>query len=390
MNLILFLAVVFLITFIVGRLLERIRIPWIFSALLIGLVMAVYNPVKDVTSSSSFLLLAELGMYFLLFIIGFEIDFKEIRKRKSFIVRTTLGVIFAEALLGTLFVHYVFGMSWIISVLVALSFATVGEAVLLPILDEFRLTKTSLGQTIIGIGVLDDIIEVITVIALSVIVGTSIGHSKTQISLTLGVLVLLFGLAYLLTLGKDKAAKIHFKGIASFFLFVIFFIFLFIGIGLLAEAAALGALLAGIALKNFIPEKRLKIVDSEIRTMAYGFFAPIFFLWVGLDTDVIYLLKYPLLVVAVIAIANSTKIITSYVMGRNVLGPKKSLLLGISLTVKFSTSIVIIKLLFERGLIPLTLYSVLVGTTILFKFIVPFLLSTLIKRWNITPTGRKQ
>jgi Kef-type K+ transport system membrane component KefB len=104
--------------------------------------------------------------------------------------------------------------------------------------------------------------------------------------------------------------------------------------------------------------------------------------WVGLDTNVYYLLKYPLLLVGLILMINATKIITSYLMGRKLLGKKQALFLGVSLTVKFSTSIVIIKLLFERGLIPIELYSVLVGTTVLFKFIVPFLLSYMVKKWD--------
>jgi Kef-type K+ transport system membrane component KefB len=80
---------------------------------------------------------------------------------------------------------------------------------------------------------------------------------------------------------------------------------------------------------------------------------------------------------------NATKIVSSYFMGRNVLGTKKSIVLGISLSVKFSTSIVIIKLLFENGLIESGLYSVLVGTTIAFKFVIPVLLSYLITKWKI-------
>ncbi len=384
-NLILFLAGVFLATFLIGRLLERIRIPWIFSALLIGLGLAAYNPFEELTNSEPFIFLAQLGMYFLLFIIGFEINFNEIRRKKKFIIKTTLAIVLAEAILGTFFVHYVFEISWFISVLVALSFATVGEAVLLPILDEFKITKTRLGQTILGIGVLDDVIEVIMVIVLTVVLGMTVGHAESTISVTIIVLIALFGLAYLLSFLKNRAGKIHFRGIASFFLFVIFFIFAFIGIGLIAEAAALGALLAGMALKNFIPDKRWNIIDSEMRTMAYGFFAPMFFLWVGVDTDVAYIIKFPFLVLAVMALTKSTKIITSYIMGRKELGKHQSIILGIALSVKFSTSIVIIKLLFENELIPLTLYSVLVGTTILFKFVVPFLLSYFIKRWHIVP-----
>lgn len=383
MELILFLAGVFLITFLVGRLLEKIRIPWIFSALLIGLVLAAYNPFKEITSSSSFIFLAELGMFFLLFIIGFELDIKKIFKCSKFIIKTTFAIIFAETLLGTLLVHYVFDVSWLISVLVASSFATVGEAVLLPILDEFNLVKTKLGQTILGIGVLDDIVEVLTIIVFSIIIGRSAGHSHFNIGLNLAILFSLFGLAFIIVKLRKHITNFKYKDISSFFLFVLFFIFLFIGIGRFVESAALGALLAGISLRNIIPDKILSVIDSEIRTMTYGFFAPIFFLWVGIDTDVSYIIKFPLLVLLVMAMTKTTKIVSSYLVGKKELGTKKSILLGVSLCVKFSTSIVIIKLLFEKGLIQSDLYSVLVGTTIAFKFVVPFLLSYLITRWKI-------
>jgi len=385
MNIILFLAGVFLLTFLLGWLLEKIRIPWIFSALLIGLGLAAYNPFKEVTNSEAFIFLARLGMYFLLFMIGFQINIKEITRRKKFILRTTIAIIFAEAFFGSFLVHYVFDISWLISILVALSFATVGEAVLLPILDEFKLTKTRLGQTIIGVGVLDDLIEVATIIILTVILGANIGYGHTRISLTLAILAGLFIFAYSLTKFKKQLSKIQFNGTSSFFIFIVFFIFFFVGVGLVAEAAALGALLAGMAIKNLIPSNKIRVIDSHVKTMTYGFLAPIFFLWVGIDTDINYLLKFPLLIIAVLALTNATKIITSYLMGRKELGPKNSIILGISLTVKFSTSIVIIKLLFENNLIPLSLYSVLVGTTILFKFVVPLLLSHLIKKWDLKP-----
>ena len=162
-----------------------------------------------------------------------------------------------------------------------------------------------------------------------------------------------------------------------------FFTFLFIGIGKSVEAAGLGALLAGLALKNVLPEKTREFIESEVKTMAFGFFAPIFFLWVGIATDVHYLIKFPLLILAVIAITKSTKILSGYFMGRKLLGTKKSILLGISLSVKFSTSIIIIKLLLDKGLIKSDLYSVLIGSTIAFTFIVPIVLSFLIKYWKL-------
>ena len=103
----------------------------------------------------------------------------------------------------------------------------------------------------------------------------------------------------------------------------------------------------------------------------------------GVDTNVNYLLASPLLVLLVIVVAYSAKILASYFVGKKELGTKSSILMGIALGVRFSTSIVIIKFFFEKALIGVELYSVLIASTIAFKFIIPFLLSFLIQKWKI-------
>ena len=393
MEIVLFLAAVFVFTLIIGRELERIRIPWIFASLLLGLILAAYNPFIEITSSEQFTFLANLGMYLMLAIIGFELDLDKVKKSKFFILKTTTIIIFAEALIGSLAVHYIFGLGWIISVLLATSFATVGEAVLLPILDEFKLTKTKLGQTIISIGVLDNVFEVLMILVATIIIGHSGGLTCVGIGLNLLILVGLFVLLLVMVEFRKYFKHFTYKNINPLFLFVMFFIFSFIGLGQFAHAGALGALLAGIALREILSDKLINFVDSEIRTMAYGFFAPIFFLWVGLDVHWIdsagiagnWIWKFLLLSLFFIILVNLTKISSAYIAGRKYLGSKKSILLGIGLCVKFSTSIVIIKMLYENNLIPLDVYSIFIGTTIFFKFIVPFLFSHFITKWRLNP-----
>jgi len=386
MELMLFLAGVFLATFLIGRVLERIRIPWVFASLLVGFGLAAYNPFDSVLSSPSFVFLANLGLYFLLFIIGFEMHIKRILESGRFIYKSTLLIILTEAFFGGLLIHFFFGTGWMIAFLVATSFATVGEAALIPILDEFKLTKTKLGQTILGIGVLDDVIEVITIIITSILISSTVQSELFTAGTNILILSCLFGFVFVFVRLKNKFKVFKYRDIPSFFVFVLFMIFLLVGIGSYVDAAPLGALLAGIAVRNILPGKE-KVIESHVKTLAYGFFAPIFFLWVGAETNVHYIFKFPLLVLLVMAVSKISKIMSSYVAGKKELGPRKSILLGIGLCVKFSTSVVVIKLLFEKGLIHSDLYSVLIGAMILFKFVVPFLLSWLITKWKINTTS---
>lgn len=381
-NIFLFLAGAFLFTFVVGKLLEKIRIPWVFAALLLGVVLAVDNPFHSITSSETFVFLAHLGMYFLLFIIGLEINVESIKKKGAFIFRSTFVIILLEAVLGGLVIHFLFGYGWFISALVALSFATVGEAILVPILDEFKIINTKLGQTLIGIGTIDDVIEISILILVSILIGAG---GSGDVVIMIGSLTLLVLLAVGLTKIKQMSRRFYFSGIETMFFFVMFIFLLFIGIGYYAEAIPLAALLAGISVKNFIPPKRFQAIDTEIKSMAYGFFVPIFFLWVGVSVDVNYITAFPLAIIALVLVTKGAKILGSYLMAKKELGVRQSILLGIGLSIRFSTSIVIVKMLFTNNLIDVHLYSIIIASSIVFKFIVPLLFSNLLVRWKVVP-----
>lgn len=207
----LFLSGFFLLVFLIGPIIEKVRVPWIFAALLIGAGLAVYNPFPLVSREPSFIMLAELGMYFLLFIIGLEIDLDEIRKLGRLIITTTFLTLALATLFGSIFIHYVFGTPWLTATLVAMSFGTVGEAILVPILEEFQIIHTKLGQAIIGIATLDDILELAALIWLSVLLGIK-GDMHTRFGKEIIAFLLLIVLTVLLFSVKKFIPKI--KGFA--------------------------------------------------------------------------------------------------------------------------------------------------------------------------------
>ena len=388
MNLFLLLAGLYLVTFFFGRYLERIRVPWIFTSLLLGLILSFFPVLKETAQTSTFQFLAWLGMYFLLFLIGFRLDLKEIKKLEKYIFFGTFSIILSEALLGGTLIHFVFHQRWFLSFIISLSFATVGEAILIPILDEFKLLKTKLGQAIVGIGTLDDIIEVFLVILIIIVLPfflpqQEITVQRNELFIIFFSLVLLFFLAFGALKIERSLILGRYEKMELIFLLLIALFFLFVGIGDLAEASALGALLAGFVIKNFLPKERIRFIEAEIRGLAYGFFGPIFFFWVGLTTNFVYLLKFPGLVLLLVLITYCAKVISAFLATKKLLGKKSSLLLGIALGARFSTSIVIIKFLFEKGLINESLYSVLIGSTAIFTFLVPILLAFLLKKFNL-------
>lgn len=377
----LFLALFFIVTFLLGRLIERIHVPWIFASLFVGGFLAFNNPFQEVTSSEKFSFLSDIGMYMLLFMIGFKLDLNELKQKGKLIVTTTISTIFLTIAVVGAFIHFYFNLDWGVSLIVATSFATVGEAILVPILDELKLVNTRFGQIIIGVGTLDDILEVGSLILLSFLMEseTTYENSYYEIIFSMVGLFVVFMIFYF---SKNQLKKFLYLNVDSLFFLSLFVLFLFLGIGEYADATAIGALLAGMALSNFIPKEKLANIDTVVKAVTYGFFAPIFFLSIGLEMDASFLTQNIGLIIVFWFLSLMAKIIASVLTTKKELGIHHSILLGVGLSVRFSTSLVLVKMLLDAGLITSSLFSVIIATSIIFKFFVPFTFALLSNKWK--------
>lgn len=392
MNIFLFLSLLFLFTFLIGMLLEKIRIPWVFSALLLGMGMSLWNPFSATTSSEFFQTISQWGMYFLLFVIGLDMDMKGLKKQMGFIANSTMIIIFISTVLSAVAIELIFKTGWVLSSLLALSLATVGEAILIPILDEFKLTNSPLGQSIIGIGTFDDIIEVALLLVVGLMVGTSTDFQSwlMQSAFTLGGLLALFILTSLFILLRSQGKTFRIKPIETLFLFSLFVLFLFIGVGEISDSAPLAAILAGIALRSFLPASRMEGIEKEVKTMSYGMFTPLFFFSVGLSLNLPYMWNNFPLVLLVIIIATVAKLIGTFVAAGKKLGWKCTLTLGIGLSVRFSTGIIVLKILYDSGLISENIFTLLTAASAATSFIVPLFFSQVVNKWSSTLLSSKQ
>ncbi len=366
------LFVLFVFSVVFGRVLERFRVPWVFSALILGFLLTPFLPVSPTVET-----LGYMGMLFLLYLVGLELDIDLMLHQGRKITVATGVIILSEALAGSLVVHYFFGMPWKVSVLVALSFATVGEAVLVPILEDFDLLKKPLGTYLVGVGVLDDVLEVVSIVGVSLLLSYSSEPGNfTSLVLPFAYLSLPFAITFLFLRYKPIRFRSPDLEIVLPVSLALFFGLAYLGS--LAHADALGALLAGIVTANMV-EKRESL--EPVKSMIHGLFAPVFFFWVGLTSDISIALGNLPLVAAVTLVASVSKILPSYLVARKELG-REALLLGVGLCVRFSTSMAILKILDHAGIISDLLFSVLVGSTALFTLTVPVIFAFLLKRWG--------
>jgi Ca2+-transporting ATPase len=394
-DVLLLICITYGVSLVFGFLLQRyLKIPWMFAALFFGIVLSVFGFFAPSIESPSFQLLATLGMLVILFMVGFNLDLKEIKKLGKQILTGTISIICLEGVLGSLLLYLGFpalvSNSYLVALITALSFATVGEAVLLPILSEFNVLNTKFGQLTLGIGTFDDIIEVLM---LAIIPALPAFLPKAQVQSFPDPLLILSALGglLLLTLAMTKLAN-KLKSILgknsnapyvhSLLILLVFFSFAALGGFVFESLAAVGAILGGMVARQLLPEKTLNEDEKAINFVGYIFFSPLFFLSIGADFSLPSLFIYPLLIVFLLIVANTSKYLASFLLFRKMLGTKYSLLLGVGLGVRFSTSLIVQFILFSSGYISLALYSALIATAIILKPIIIGIYS-----WGLS-TGR--
>ena len=77
----LLIAVTYAVSLGFGILLEKyLKMPWMFAALFFGMILSSFGIFETTIKNEPFQLFATLGMLFLLFIIGFNLDIGRMKR----------------------------------------------------------------------------------------------------------------------------------------------------------------------------------------------------------------------------------------------------------------------------------------------------------------------
>jgi len=383
-DVLLLIIITYSISLSIGYVLQKyLRMPWMFSSLFFGLILSALGLFKSTIESDLFRLLETLGMYLLLFIIGYSIDFKKMARLKNYVILGTVIIIAFEGFFGSLLFYFVFpaniNNSYLIALITAFSFATVGEAVLLPILNEFKIINTTFGQLTLGIGTLDDIVEVLMLAVVAVLPGflpialTQSFPDPLMVLVDLGFMSIL---TFVIAKFGNKVGRVLERNHLPSFIFslitlLVFFSFVALGNFVAESVASVGAIFGGIVLRELLPKERLHQNEQAIEFLGYIFLSPFFFLSVGASVSVTSIFVAPLMVGLILLVANGSKYLASVTLFRRLLGFKYSSLMGIGLGIRFSTSLVVQFILLKSGLITLNLYSALIAAAI---FVTPVII----------------
>jgi Kef-type K+ transport systems, membrane components len=394
-ELLLLLAVLFGLTFVLGGLLEKWRIPGILAALFVAMV-AHYTPLGSELGQAplreAFSFLAELGVLFLLFFIGLQIDLAEMRALSRDIVRATVFNTALPFLLG-MGVMLLLGYGWLVAFVIGLTRMPTAEAVIVPILDEFRMVRTRVGEFIIGVGVLDDVIEVFLVAVVSVWIGErtlgAAGAERELLDILLGLA--LFGLA------AWSAYRWLLPRVAGWLprrprnLILLAMLVMF-GFGGFAEynhlGMVVGAIVSGMLLRPVFNRAGVagEQAVSAVRAVSYGLFGVVFFFWVGLSVDLGGLMEQPGLALLLFLAAFLGKLAGIFLLvPMHRLTAREAWLIGVGLNARLTTEIIVAKLLLDARLIDVHLFTALVAASSLSTIVVPLAFTFMVNRWGVRP-----
>ncbi|MFD2443213.1 monovalent cation:proton antiporter family protein [Bacillus sp. CGMCC 1.16607] len=322
------LLIVMIVAFITPILMHRFKmnfIPVVVAEIIMGLLIGKSG--MDIVHDDMWLgTLSTLGFIFLMFLSGVEIDFSAFTGKKkreklsngkvepnTFFVASIIFLgIFALSLgLSFLFVFLGFIEN---ALLMTLIISTISLGVVLPTLKEAHLTKTAIGQIILLVAVIADLV---TMILLAIFVSlNSEGGGNTWLLLILfaaGIVLYFIGKRFrnrklLETLSKGTIQI----GTRAVFALIIVLVAVSETVG--AENI-LGAFLAGVLVSLLSPNQELV---HKLDSFGYGFLIPIFFVMVGVKLDVWSLLSDPklLLLIPLLFIALLlSKLIPSFFLG---------------------------------------------------------------------------
>ncbi|HCX1447663.1 TPA: monovalent cation:proton antiporter family protein [Staphylococcus aureus] len=305
------LVIVVLAAFLTPIIVNRLNInflPVVVAEILMGIVIG--NSFLNIVERDSILnILSTLGFIFLMFLSGLEIDFKAFKKDKrarqgqnddesSIPGHLNLALtVFAFIMIISILLAYVFKWLGLVDdvLLMVIIISTISLGVVVPTLKEMNIMRTTIGQFILLVAVLADLVTMI----LLTVYGAINGQGGSTIWL-IGILVVFTAISYILGVQfkrmsflqklMDGATQI---GIRAVFALIILLVALAEGVG--AENI-LGAFLAGVVVSLLNPDEEMV---EKLDSFGYGFFIPIFFIMVGVDLNIPSLIKEPKLLIII-------------------------------------------------------------------------------------------
>lgn len=381
------LMIVVLASFFVPIVLHRLKLKWIpvvVAEIILGMVLGK-SGFQLIQEDKLLELLSMLGIIYLMFLSGLEIDFDLIQKsRKQSDKNGNPLIISVLSYLGILLISL--ALSWIISLLgytkdiffMTLIISTISVSITLPVLKDKGLLQVPIGQSILLTAVIADFC---TMLLLAVYVSLRRSEEGAFNTLWLLLLFVAFFVVYrLIRLFRARRITDNIRretisiGTRGVFALILFFVAVSEGVG--AENI-LGAFLAGVILSLMSPEKAFV---QQLNAFGYGFLIPIFFVMVGAELDLVALIqdRQAMVMLPLLLLAFYVSRLMVVPIFKRWFSWKQSIASGLLLSCTLSLVIAAAKVGLEMGIIDHTMNTALVLAAVTGTLLSPVLFQRMI------------
>jgi Kef-type K+ transport system membrane component KefB len=327
---------------------NRLKVPAVVLELLFGVLI---GPATGWVHGSDLLdLLAELGLFLLMFLAGFEIDFRALERQG----RARLVLLLAVFLI-TLFVANWFARSLGYETFMTLVLATTSVGLVIPTLRSTKCTATRLGQYILISAILADFLTLVLVALLSLVQRHGLGPELLKMPLlfvaivialrTLRLAVWWYPDRFRRLFSADDPEELGIRASLAFML-------VFVGLSMALDVEPiLGAFLAGSVFALVFRSRGL--LQQQLNGFSYGFLIPIFFINVGLRFEMTLLGDLHVITKALgfVGAAFIVKMLPSLVFLFRGLSLREVLAAGVLLSARLSLIIAVATVGVELGLL---------------------------------------
>ncbi|MBD0388298.1 MAG: cation:proton antiporter, partial [Nostoc sp. C3-bin3] len=271
-------AILLVVILVIPIMFERLRLPGLVGLVFSGLVLGPSGWNLFQLDSPMINLLSEIGLIYLLFVAGLEVDLKQFRQQKIRAFGFASLTFTIPLVMGTL-VGLILGYGWNTSILIGSLFASY-NLLAYPIITRLGVVNNEAVTVTIGAKIFTDISAVL-ILAVCVAIADDRTFSFAEL-LTLSGRLTIYSVA--VVIGFDWAGKEFFKRSGddegNKFLFVLLSVFLAaVGAQLIGIEKIVGAFLAGLAVNEAVGEG---LVKEKVVFIGSVLFIPIFFVDLGL------------------------------------------------------------------------------------------------------------
>jgi Kef-type K+ transport system membrane component KefB len=358
---------------------RRFHLPWVLGLIVAGIVIGPYGfELAEVTPTLAFL--SQTGLIFLMFMAGLETRLSSFKEFRSGIASLSLinGIV-------PFCVGYLLGMFFSLtstgSILLGIIFMSSSIAVIIPTLEATGLLEKKIGKSIVSATILVDIASLVFLsLFLQIIAPVTVLPLYSFYPIVLIILV-----AFIYGLPKIRSFfPVHKDEKDLFESEVRIIIVMLIGVVVTFQFLGLHPIIAGFFVGLALSESiKSEILIEKLRTISYGIFIPVFFVLIGMETNVKIFASSAssiLLVMTILIASMGSKFVSGWVGARiGGFSNQESVLIGVTTMPQLSTTLAVVFTAVEMELLKPELVTAMVILSIVSTVLTPLIMQGLTK-----------